>query len=132
MPASKYSILVLDDHVEMAQAVADLLEFENHSVRIVHNGPDAIEAYRTESFDLAFFDIRMPGMNGVEAFLSIKSEFPQAAIVMMSGFADEDLIQTAINNGALGLLGKPFEPQALMDKLDQFAAAFADKAPAAV
>ena len=43
---SAYRILVLDDHVEMAEAVAELLEFEGHSMRVVHNGSEAVEAFR--------------------------------------------------------------------------------------
>ena len=120
---STYRILVLDDHVEMAEAVAELLEFEGHSMRIVHNGSEAVEAFRQEPFDLAFFDIRMPGMNGVEAFIAVKSEHPNASIVMMSGFADEDLIQKALQNGALGLLAKPFNPENLLNFIEQFSSA---------
>ncbi|MGI9422022.1 MAG: response regulator [Hyphomicrobiaceae bacterium] len=117
---SAYRILVLDDHVEMAEAVAELLEFEGHSMRIVHNGPAAVEAFRQEDFDLAFFDIRMPGMNGVEAFMSVKNEKPNASVVMMSGFADEGLIQTALQNGAMGLLTKPFNPENLLGFIEEF------------
>ena len=117
---STYRILILDDHVEMAEAVGELLEFEGHFMRIVHNGPAAVEAFRQEEFDLAFFDIRMPGMNGVEAFISIKNEFPNASVVMMSGFADEDLIQRALQNGALGLLTKPFDPENLLGFIEEF------------
>lgn len=115
-----YRILVLDDHVEMAEAVADLLEFEGHSMRVVHNGSEAVEAFRQENFDLAFFDIRMPGMNGVDAFIAVKNEHPNASVVMMSGFADEELIQKALKNGALGLLAKPFNPEHLLEFIDEF------------
>ena len=115
-----YRILVLDDHVEMAEAVADLLEFEGHSMRAVHNGSEAVEAFRQEKFDLAFFDIRMPGMNGVDAFIAVKNECPNASVVMMSGFADEELIQKALKNGALGLLAKPFNPEHLLEFIDEF------------
>ncbi len=118
----EYRILILDDHVEMALAVAELLEFEGHSMRVVHNGPDAIAAFREEKFDLAFFDIRMPGMNGVEAFLAIKGEHPEASVVMMSGFADEDLIETALEKGAKGMLSKPFDPEHLMTFIDEISA----------
>ena len=73
-----------------------------------------------EQFDLAFFDIRMPGMNGVEAFIAVKTEHPNASIVMMSGFADENLIQKALQNGALGLLTKPFNPENLLGFIEEF------------
>ncbi|MGI9410002.1 MAG: response regulator [Hyphomicrobiaceae bacterium] len=129
---STYRILVLDDHVEMAEAVAELLEFEGHSMRIVHNGSEAVEAFRQEPFDLAFFDIRMPGMNGVEAFIAVRSEHPNASIVMMSGFADEDLIQKALQNGALGLLAKPFNPENLLDFIEQFSSVHGAGANASV
>lgn len=124
----EFRILVLDDHVEMAEAVAEFLEFEGHSMRVVHNGLDAINAFREEKFDLALFDIRMPGMNGVEAFNSIKAEHPDATIVMLSGFADEGLIELALKNGAHGMLTKPFDPKDLLSIINELSSVVTDRA----
>ena len=111
-------ILVLDDHVEVAESLGEILELIGHEVRLVHNGADAVDAYLTGRFDIGLFDVKMPGMNGVESFLAIKRQKPDAKIFMMSGYADDELIEKAIDSGALGLLRKPFEPDELIAKVD--------------
>lgn len=114
-------ILVLDDNAEVAQGVADILEMCGYSVEQVHDGLSAVAAFSGGSFDLGIFDVRMPGMNGVEAFLEIKGRMPDAAVILMSGYADEQLVQSAIDHGALGLLSKPFEPEDMLNRVEQVA-----------
>jgi two-component system, NtrC family, response regulator HydG len=111
-------ILVLDDHVEVAESLGEILELIGHEVQLVHNGADAVDAYLAGAFDIGLFDVKMPGMNGVESFLAIKRQRPDAKIFMMSGYADDELIEKAIDSGALGLLRKPFEPDELIAKVD--------------
>jgi two-component system response regulator HydG len=115
------NILVLDDHVEVAESLGEILELERHKVTLVHDGLSAVSAFREHNFDLAFFDIKMPGLNGVESFLEIKKIKPWAKVIMMSGFADDKLVSKALDNGALGLLRKPFEVEELLAKLDDVA-----------
>ncbi len=111
-------ILVLDDDVDLAESLADILEIEGHSVTMVHDGPAAIEAFKREDFDVGFFDVKMPGMNGVESFLEIKKMKPHANVFMMTGFSVEQLLEQALDNGALGVLNKPFDIEELVSKLD--------------
>jgi two-component system response regulator HydG len=110
-------ILVLDDHIEVAESLGEILELESHRVTLVHDGLSAVQAFREDNFDLGFFDIKMPGLNGVESFLEIKKIKPWAKVIMMSGFADDKLVSKALDNGALGLLRKPFEVEELLAKL---------------
>jgi two-component system response regulator HydG len=125
------SILVLDDHVEVAESLGEILELESHKVTLVHDGVSAVKAFREHHFDLGFFDIKMPGLNGVESFLEIKKIKPWARVIMMSGFADDKLVSKALDNGALGLLRKPFEVEELLAKLTEAASLCAPGAPAA-
>jgi len=111
-------ILVLDDHIEVAESLGEILELIGHEVQLVHNGADAVAAYLAGCFDIGLFDVKMPGMNGVESFLAIKQQKPDAKIFMMSGYAEDELIEKAIDNGALGLLRKPFEPDELIAKVE--------------
>jgi CheY-like chemotaxis protein len=109
-------ILVLDDHVEVAESLGEILELIGHEVTLVHNGLDAVHAFLSHDFDFGLFDVKMPGMNGVDSF--IKRQRPDARIVMMSGYADDGLIEKAIDSGALGLLRKPFEPDELIARIE--------------
>jgi DNA-binding response OmpR family regulator len=112
-------ILVLDDNVDVAQGLAEILELSGYKVTLAHNGQNAVLAFDNTNFDLGIFDIRMPGMNGVQAFLEIKRRHPDAHIIMMSGYADQELIDSALSNGALGLLPKPFEPEELLSRVEK-------------
>ncbi|MBX9925728.1 MAG: response regulator [Hyphomicrobiaceae bacterium] len=122
------TILVLDDNVDVAQGVADILEMCGYSVVQVHDGPSAVAAYLAGGIDMGLFDVRMPGMNGVEAFLEIKRQAPAAAVILMSGYADEDLVKLAIDNGALGLLSKPFEPEDMLNRIEDVSRKLAEAA----
>lgn len=113
MPAL-VKVLVLDDNMDVAQGVADILELSGYEVSQVHDARSAVSAFCSGAFDIGLFDIRMPGMNGVEAFLEIREHDPRANILLMSGYADYDLVDRALSRGALGLLGKPFEPDEML------------------
>jgi DNA-binding response OmpR family regulator len=103
------SILVVDDDKDNAHSLGELFEMENHRVTIAHSGQEAIDAYMSQSFDLAFMDVMMPGKNGVESFLEIRRMKPQARIFMMTGYSVEELLRQAVKGGALGVLEKPFD-----------------------
>lgn len=120
---TRIHILVLDDHVDVAQGIAEILDLFGYDVTLAHDGPAAISAYNDQSIDVGLFDIRMPGMNGVEAFLEIRRKHPDANIIMMSGYADEELVECALKNGAHGLLPKPFEPEGMLAKVTEIVGA---------
>jgi two-component system, NtrC family, response regulator HydG len=104
------SILIVDDDQDNAASLGELFEIEGHCVSVVHSGQAAIDAYLQQNFDLAFMDVMMPGKNGVESFLEIRRLKPAASVFMMSGYSVEELMQQAVEGGALGYLDKPLEP----------------------
>jgi CheY-like chemotaxis protein len=122
MPAAQKSqlrILVLDDHVDVAHGIAEILDLFGYEVLLAHDGPTAISTYKKEKVDIGLFDIRMPGMNGVEAFLEIRKLYPNANVIMMSGYADDELGESALRNGAHCVLPKPFEPERMLAKVSE-------------
>ena len=64
--------------------------------------------------DIAFFDVRMPGMNGVESLLEILRFKPDARVVMMTAYSVQELLDEAVENGAIGVLHKPVEAQEVL------------------
>jgi two-component system, NtrC family, response regulator HydG len=107
-------ILVVDDDVDNASSLGELLEMEGHSVKIVHSGEAAIRAAQVEDFNISFMDVVLPGMNGVESFIQIRRFRPQARVYMMTGYSVEQLLTQALDGGALGVLEKPFDPEAIL------------------
>jgi CheY-like chemotaxis protein len=111
------SILVVDDDVDNASSLGELFELEGHRATVVHSGEEAIEAFRTSHFDVAFMDVMMPGKNGVESFLEIRGMCPDARVYMMTGYSVEQLLRQAMDNGALGVMSKPLEPNKVLGLL---------------
>jgi len=110
-------ILVVDDDVDNGESLGELLELEGHNVMVVHSGEAAIEAFANGDFDIAFMDVMMPGKNGVESFLEIKKLKPSARVYMMTGYSVEQLLQQAIENGAMGVLSKPVDSRKVLAAL---------------
>ena len=79
------------------------------TVTVVYDGESAMSAYKDGNFDVAFMDIMMPGKNGVESFFEISKLRPDAKVYMMTGYSVEQLVQQAIEHGAMGVLSKPLD-----------------------
>ncbi len=107
-------ILVVDDDIDNAQSLAELFDFEGHETMAVHSGEAAIAAHMAQHFDLAFMDVMMPGLNGLESFLQIRKMRPQAKVFMMTGYSVEELLRQSIDHGALGVLNKPMDVEAIL------------------
>ncbi|NNE22617.1 MAG: response regulator [Rhizobiales bacterium] len=112
-------ILVVDDDTDAADSLAELFDMEGHDVEVAYSGERAIQAYREGHFDIAFMDIMMPGKNGVESFFEIRKMRPDAKVYMMTGFSVEQLVQQAIQNGAMGVLSKPLDLQKVVAVVDE-------------
>jgi CheY-like chemotaxis protein len=112
--ARSLNILVVDDDEDNACSLGELFELEGHRVTVVHSGEEAISAYLNSEFDIAFMDVMMPGCNGVESFMAIRKLKPDARVYMMTGYSVEQLLQQAIDNGAMGVLTKPIDIDKLM------------------
>ena len=119
--ARTLSILVLDDNAENADSLAELLSLDDHKVQVAYSGQEAIDAYRATPFDLGFFDVMMPGKNGVESFLEIRQERPDAKVYFMTGYSADDLLKKAMEGGALGFFGKPMDLPLVLDACQQAA-----------
>lgn len=112
------TVLVVDDAVFMRATIKRMLE--NHQFEIIGeaaNGKEAIEKYRELLPDVVTMDITMPGMTGIEAVKAITSEFPEAKIVMVTALGQQKLIVEAIENGAKDFITKPFNPEQIIQVL---------------
>ncbi len=78
---------------------------------------------RAEDFDVAVVDIRMPNMNGVDCLRRIRAARPGAKVVMMTAYSDQELLDMAIEGGALGVMNKPLIMADLLNLLVEIARA---------
>ena len=107
--SEKLKILVVDDNEKFCQNVVDILELKGYEAVVAYNGHKALELVKQNRYDLVLMDVKMPVMNGVEAFKNIKKFTPDTPVIMMTAFAVEDLIREALQEGAFGSLRKPLD-----------------------
>jgi DNA-binding NtrC family response regulator len=118
----KLNILVVDDDAANADSLAELFELEDHRVIVAYDGEQAIEAFSLNKVDVGFFDVMMPRKNGVESFMEIKANNPDARVYFMTGFSADDLLDTAVKGGALGVFSKPVDLVRMLQAIEREAA----------
>ena len=105
-------ILVVDDEADMCWALEHLLEREGYRVTSATSGKEALRSAKDGRFDVAFVDVRLADMGGVELSRQIKGVSPGTEIVLISGYLYEDdaAVQLGLKEGAYaGFIGKPFD-----------------------
>lgn len=102
-------ILVVDDQPGMRLTLQGILKKKGYDVQVAENGMKAVEMVKQTDYRVIFMDIKMPGISGVEAFIQIKAINPRATVIMMTAFALEEEIRTAIQEGAYAVIYKPLD-----------------------
>ena len=102
-------ILVVDDEPTVVHVVGDVLEASGWEVDRALDAEEALSLLRGGSPAVAFLDIVLPGMNGLELLQTIKARSPETVVVMMTSHASIETAVEALQNGAYDYLDKPFE-----------------------
>ena len=109
------TILLVDDDIDVLEPIQYLLIEEGHKVITASNGSEAITEYKENKPAITFMDIKMPVLDGYEAFNKIKSIDKDAKIVFTSGYAiDNERFQNAKKLGLCDILIKPFNIDAMI------------------
>ena len=93
----------------MRITLADILVHSGFDVSTAVDGESAIEMCQREVFDCVLMDVRMPGINGVEAFRQIRQIQKQVRVILMSAWGDEELKHEALRQGAIAFFGQTAE-----------------------
>ena len=104
-------ILVADDEAMMRNLILKILESEGYQVTVVSSGNEAVEKLKAEKYDLLLTDVKMPGMTGFDLLKQVKVEWPEMAIIIMTGYGDAYSVKEALLLGADEYLSKPFKSQ---------------------
>lgn len=107
--AEKIRVLIVDDDVLFIDSLSDILKEKGYEVVAVESGKEALKKVEETPFDVVLLDIKMPVMNGVEAFKGIKKINPRIPVIMVTAYSAEDLIKDALKEGAYGVLHKPLD-----------------------
>jgi two-component system response regulator HydG len=112
-------VFIVDDDRDHAESLADVLEMRGYEVELAYSGEEALARFGDADFDLVLMDVKLPGRNGVETFFEFRKLRPDARVLMMTGFSVEELVRQAVDNGALGVLYKPFGAAELLQVVEE-------------
>lgn len=106
--AKPIRILTADDHALLREGIASLvsLEFDMEMVAEASTGREAIEKFRAHRPDVTLMDLQMPDISGIEAIIAIRSEFPNARIIVLTTYVGDVQVMRALKAGARGYILK--------------------------
>ena len=113
------SILVVDDHSAMRSTLRDILQDEGYEVQSASSGEEAVDVFEGGNFDAVLMDVRMQGINGVEAFRRMKSLSNSVKVILMSAFSVDEIKEESLEEGAVAFLPKPLDMQNLIDLIGE-------------
>jgi len=110
----KKSILVVDDDESTLKTLALILEEKGYETETALTGREALEKARERFFNLAFLDIRLSDMEGVELLAPLKKMYPNMVVIIITGYASLETAVRALHEGAAAYITKPLNMDAVL------------------
>ena len=112
-------VLVVDDDPRLREFMRVNLTMEGYSVREAASAEEALEAIEDTAPELVLLDVVMPGVDGWQMLQRMQERHGSIPVIMFSGKVDESSAGDAEERGARGFIGKPFDPQQLIERAKQ-------------
>ena len=122
------TVLVIDDQFGIRALLRQVFEGEGYLVLEASNGNEALQLLKSENVNLVMLDLKIPGMNGVEILRAMRANEVETDVMMMTAYGEQEMIQEAMDLGALMYLTKPFDIKDVRDQVRSFFAGETGKA----
>jgi len=108
LTTKQIKILTVDDHPLLRQGIAAVIQGEKDMLIVgeAANGREAIDMFRRHRPDVTLMDLQMPDLNGIDAILTIRGEYPQARIIVLTTYEGDALARRALKAGVVGYILK--------------------------
>jgi DNA-binding NtrC family response regulator len=117
------TVLLVDDEVPFVDAMIRRLTKRNLDMRTAHSGPEALEKLESDPvIEVVILDIKMPGMDGMQALAEIRRRYPLVQVIMLTGHATVESGIEGMKQGAFDYLMKPCDIDLLQSKVAEAAA----------
>jgi excisionase family DNA binding protein len=120
-PAGQPLVLIVDDDAQLREVIRVNLELDGYAVREAGTAEDGLAALEDEPPDLVLLDVMMPEVDGFEMLRRMQERHgvESVPVIMFSGKVDEETAARAARDGAQAFIGKPFDPQQLIESTKQ-------------
>lgn len=112
-------ILVVDDDPVVSKSIGRVLAGKGYAVISAQNGEEALSKLGSETYDVVFTDIKMPGMSGLEVAERVKASQPWLPVVIVTGYGTDAYEARAAAAGVSGFLRKPLSPEMIEGSTDK-------------
>jgi len=118
---ARIRVFSVDDHPLLREGISAIINNQPDMVMVAlaSSGQDAVEQFRKHKPDVTLMDLRLPDKNGIETMIAIRSEFPDARVIMLTTFEGDVEIKRALEAGARGYLLKSMPPKELVEVIRQ-------------
>jgi len=117
--SDRIRILIVDDHPLLHEGLANIIELQPDMALAgeASSGCEAVRRFAECKPDVTLMDLQLPDMSGIDAIISIRAEFPDARIIVLTTFAGDVEIRRALEAGARGYMLKSMAPGELLDAI---------------
>lgn len=119
--SNKIRVFSVDDHPLLREGIGALVNNQSDMMLVAEasTGAEAIQRFKEHTPDVTLMDLRLPDMSGIDILIAIRSEFPEARVIMLTTFEGDVEIHRALQAGARGYLLKNMPPSQLLDVIRQ-------------
>lgn len=111
-------LLIVDDQPGIRLLLNEVLKKEGHVTYLAANGVEALK-YAEEEMDCVLLDMKIPGMDGIEILRRLKEKWPQLPVFMMTAYGELEVVQEALDLGAIRYFTKPFDIFEVRDEVNK-------------
>ena len=119
MIKNKPSILIVEDDVNIRGTLSTILEQKGYRTDTARNGQEAIQKSRTEFFNMALLDIKLPDIEGTKLLTTMHENMPKMVKIMITGYPSLENAVEALNHGADAYIIKPVKPEKLLALIEE-------------
>lgn len=115
--------MIVDDDPNIRTSLKDILEEKGYVVTMAKDGKEAIAIAKERPEDIAIIDMQLPFLNGLETFSELKKINPEIRAIIITAYKEEmkDLVEQALAGGAYACIYKPFDPQKIVELVEEIA-----------
>jgi PAS domain S-box-containing protein len=117
--SDRLHVLIVEDDADICDNLQDILELDDHHVRLAHTGSDALGSGDLESVNVILLDWRLPDMTALQLLPMLNSQIPEADIIIVTGHGDLESAVASLRQGAVDYLLKPINPDSLRTTLQR-------------